>query len=215
MPTIIQGNGGTNAEVEPGTRALRTVIRPNDYGALGIYSKALTSGVMAAGLAANASVFQFRWGSATNICLVKKVLLSAGGIAAFTAGSLTFNMVPARAFTINGAGGTAGTLTGNNGKMRTSMATTLLSDVRVASTAALTAGTWTLDTDAIGSFSGSTTITAGTGLVPPGTELFKHTIGEYPFALVQNEGFHINATVPATGTWTFSVQVEWEELASF
>ena len=38
---------------------------------------------------------------------------------------------------------------------------------------------------------------------------------DHPFILAQNEGFNIAATVPATGTWRFSVQVEWEELASY
>ena len=38
MPLQIQGNSGTVAEVEQNTRALRTVLRPNDYGSLGIFS---------------------------------------------------------------------------------------------------------------------------------------------------------------------------------
>lgn len=214
MAVVLQGNGGTNAEVEGNSRALRTIIRPDDYGSLGIYNKAMTSGVMAAGLAAAATVFQFRWSSASNVCLIRRVKISAGGITAFTAGVATFNLFPARSFTANGSGGTAGTLTGANGKLRTSMATTLVGDIRIASTAILTAGTWTLDTDPIAGVTGSTNATAGTVILPD-TLLFDHGPGLYPIALVQNEGINIQATVPATGTWTFSVQVEWEELASY
>ena len=214
MAVTLQGNGGTNVEVETNTRAMRTVIRPNDYGSLGIYSKAMTSGVMAAGLAAAATCWQFRWTQASNLALIKKVRVSAGGITAFTAGAVTFNLFPARVFTAVGSGGTAGTITGNNGKMRTSMATTGVADIRISSTAILTAGTWTLDTDPIAGITSSTTATAGIVLVPP-TDLFWHANSEYPIVLAQNEGLNLQATVPATGTWTFSVQVEWEELASF
>lgn len=180
----------------------------------GIYNKALTSGVMAAGLAGNASVWQFRWTHATNLCIFRRLIISAGGITAFTAGVVAFNLFPARSFTASGSGGTAGTLTGNNGKLRTSMGTTLVGDIRIASTAALTAGTWTLDTDPIGGATGSTTATAGAVLMPP-TALFDHTVATYPLVFAQNEGLNLQATVPATGTWTFSVQAEWEELTKY
>jgi hypothetical protein len=33
--------------------------------------------------------------------------------------------------------------------------------------------------------------------------------------MAQNEGWVIQANVPATGTWTFAVQAIWEELASY
>jgi hypothetical protein len=214
MAVIIQGNGGTNAEVETNTRAMRVVVRPNDWGSLGSYAKGLTSGVITAGLAAAASVYQFRWSSASNLCVVKRVRISAGGITAFTAGVVSFQLFVARSYTVNGSGGTAGTLTGNNGKLRTSMGTTLLGDVRIISTVALSAGTWTLDTDPIATLSTSTTATAGT-VMASSTDLFFHPNSEYPLILAQNEGLNIQATVPATGTWTMSVQTEWEELASF
>ena len=60
MAIQLQGNGGTVADVD-GTnyRALRTTLRPIDYGALGSYRLSLLSGTMAAGLAANAEVWQF------------------------------------------------------------------------------------------------------------------------------------------------------------
>lgn len=215
MSVKLQGNSGVDAEVEANTRALRVAVRPNDYGSLGIYNKALTSGTMAAGLAANANVFAFRWTHATNLCIMRRVRLSAANAGtAFAAGVGIFNMFPARTFTASASGGTAGTLTGNNGKLRTSMATTLVGDVRISSTAALTAGTWTLDTDAIGALSTGILATAGATLIAP-SDLFYHADNEYPLVLAQNEGFTIQATVPATGTWTFSVQAEWEELASY
>ena len=217
MPIQIQGNGGIAAEVDgPTWRALRTTTRPPEFGSLGCYSKGLTSGVMAAGLAAGANVFSFRWGDATRLALITQVRISAGGIVAFAAGAVTFGLKLGRSFSANHTGGTAGTLTGNNAKLRTAMGTMLLSDFRIASTAALAGGTVTLDTDPIKSLSSSVGATAGTPLVGSGTDLF-NTEGqsEYPIVLAQNEGFVIQATVPATGTWTFSVDVKWYEVASY
>lgn len=213
MAIQVAGNGGVVADVDA-NRALKTVIRPTDWGALGVYSKALTSGTMAAGLAAGSSVFQFR-NSSANVYLVKRVMISAGDLVAFAAGFVTFTLTPARTFTANGSGGTAGTLTGNNGKLRTSMATMGAAEIRIASTAALTGGTWVLDTDPIAAITTSVVATAGINIVPPGTPLIDRRPGDQPFILAQNEGFDIEATVPATGTWRFSVQVDWEELASY
>jgi hypothetical protein len=203
------------AEVEANTKALRTVIRPIDFGSLGIYSGGGPSGVMAAGLAAAAPVFSWRWTHATNVAAVKRVLISAGGIAAFAAGVCTFNMVAARSFTVSDSGGTAFVLTTNNMKLRASMASTVVGDIRIASTATLTAGTRTLDATALSAVTSSTPATAGSVLLPPNTVLWDARAGEYPLVCAQNEGFVLHATVPATGTWTFSVSVAWEELSSY
>lgn len=207
---------GNLAEVDANTHALRVNQRPNDYASLGIFAKGMTSGIMAAGLGAAAPVFSFRVTSASNVCLIKKVLFSAGGIAAFTAGVVTINMFVARSFSASDTSGTAATLTGNNSKLRTSMATMAMpGDIRISSTATLSAGTRTLDTDPCGGITTSVDATAGRPIVAPGTELFRALPGEYPLVLVQNEGFIIAATVPATGTWTFSVAVVWEELTAY
>lgn len=217
MAIQIQGNGGLVAEVDGTTwRALRVTTRPPEFGALGCYGKALTSGTMAAGLAAAAAVYSFRWGDATRLCLVTQVRVGAGSIVAFAAGFVGFVLKHGRAFTASHTGGTAGTLTGNNSKLRTSMGTMLLTDVRIASTAVLGGGTVTLDTDGITALTGSIGVTAGVPLIDPGSVLF-NTEGqsEYPLVFAQNEGFVIQATVPATGTWTFSVDTKWYEVASY
>jgi len=216
MPLQIQGNSGTVAEVEQGTRALRTVLRPNDYGSLGIYSIAQASGVMSAGLTANSPIFSFRWTDATRFCLLRRVLFSAGAIAAFTAGVANFQLFAARSFTASDTNGTAITPTGNVGKLRTaSMGTSLVGDVRIASNTTLGVGTRTLDANPLGSISVGVLATAGQPLVNPGSVLFDTQPGEHPDVMAQNEGWVIQANVPATGTWTFSVWAIWEELAGY
>lgn len=218
MAIQIQGNGGTVADVD-GTnyRAMRTTLRPYDYGALGSYRLSLLSGTMAAGLAANSEVFQFRWADATRICVVTSVIWDglSGSATAFAAGFAKVDMLVARSWTADGSGGVAAIISGNNAKQRTSMGSTLLGAVRASSTAALTAGTKTLDTQAVGQYSAA--IGTGTSVQwMPQFDLFHADPGgESPLILAQNEGFVIRATVPATGTWQFGATVCWTELAAY
>lgn len=218
MAIQLQGNGGTVADVD-GTnyRALRATLRPIDHGALGSYRLSLLSGTMAAGLAANSEVFQFRWSDASRLCVVTSVLWDglSGSATAFTAGFGKVDMVTARSWTADGSGGTAATITGNNQKNRTSMGTTLLGAARIASTAALTAGTKTLDAQAIGQYSAAIGTTTSAQWMPQFDLFHADPGGESPLILAQNEGFVVRATVPATGTWQFGVTVCWTELTAY
>jgi hypothetical protein len=184
------------------------------YNRIGSYGLNLISGVMGAGLAAASEVFQFRWTDPVNLACIKQVQVWAGGIAAFTAGVCSLELVHARAWTGDGSGGTAANLGSNSGKLRTAHGSSLVGAARISSTAALTAGTKTLDNQGIVSVGGSTTATAGTPLIPP-TAMLQPYAAFYPLIFAQNEGFVLRATVPATGTWTFGVSVLWDELKNF
>jgi hypothetical protein len=214
----IQGNGGVVADVGGTTfRALKVQQMPLEYGALGIYRKSLVSGTMAAGLAAASPVYSWRWGDATRLGVVQKTMLDglAGSSTAFTAGFGRFQMFAARSFTASDSAGTAGTLTGNNSKLRTSMGTTLLTDVRISSTATLTAGTRTLDTDPMGQYTWQFGVVVSVQYVTSVT-IFGEDVGpDMPYVCAQNEGFVHQATVPATGTWQFGVSTRWAEVTSF
>ena len=218
MAIQLQGNGGVVADVGGSTyRSVKVQQMPLDYGSLGSYRKSLISGTMAAGLVANSEMYQFRWSDATRLCVVHKILLDGlgGSATAFAAGFGKVDLLTARSWTVDGSGGTAATLTGNNAKMRTAMGTTLLGSARIASTAALTAGTKTLDTDAIGQY----TFTVGTAAsvqYANNIPLLGEDIGPTPpLVLAQNEGFVLRATVPATGTWQFGVTVIWTEVTAY
>ncbi len=215
MAIQVMGNGGTIGEVETNTRALKVTQRPDDAGSLGHYALSWTTGVMAAGLAANSEVLQFRWTHATNLCAIRSIRFDgAGGIVAFAAGSYRFEAMIARSFTVAGTGGTAATLTTNNAKLRSSFGTTVLGEYRGATTAALTAGTKTLDAQGIGAAAGGLTVNAGDKMSPG--VLFDGVHGNtYPIVLATNEGVIIRATVPATGTWTGAFTVVWEELTAY
>jgi hypothetical protein len=209
---------GNLLEVEANTKAARVTLRPEDFGALGIYSLAPSNGAtaMAAGLAAASPIFSFRWGNATNLALIKRVVLSAGnGVTAFAAGIAKFDLIAARSFSVSDTGGVAVVPSGNQNKLRTSnMGTSLLTDARISQTATLTAGTRTLDANALASITAGIPNTAGATIINP-FAMIDQRPGEHPLVLAQNEGFVIQATVPATGVWFFSVKVDWVEIATY
>lgn len=226
MAIQIQGNGGTIAEVD-GTnyRAQRVTGRPLDVGAFGHYRLSMASGTIGAALAAGAELFQFRWTDASRLCVIQKVLISAGAnVAATAAGLVTLEAAIARSFTAAGTGGTAATITGNNQKTRTSMGTTLLGEARMATTAALGAGTKTLDTQGVG----NAMTGIGTGAITAAVQLpifdkidlieIDADVTQHPVVLAQNEGLVIRngATAwPATMTWGLAVTVVWAEDDSY
>jgi hypothetical protein len=202
------------------------VSGPLPVGAGGGYRLSMQSGTMAVSLGANAEIFQFRYVTgASRVCLVHGISLSAGPNVAATAAVLAaFRATIARAWTVAGSGGTRATLTGNNQKLRTGHATSEVSDAGISTTAALTAGTKTLDAQDIGSVAfgiGTGAITTGVGLQwVPKTSLMGEFLGglAWPLALANQEGFVIRIganAFPAGATWTFGVDVAWSEVDGF
>lgn len=225
MGIQIQGNSGVIADVDGTTfRALRVAARPTDYGALGMYQIHMASGAIAAGMAANGETFQARWTDATRFAVIQKIeCTGVRATTAFAAGAIDISAAIARAWSADGSGGTAATLTGNNQKLRTTMGTTLFGAIRCASTAALTGGTKTVDAQNLGGI--TTHSSGGTGsatpiigsIYLPKTVLFEQDMadGEHPIVLVQNEGIVVRATVPATGVWNIGHTMKWAELTAF
>ena len=209
-------NNTTATEVEANTKAARVTVRPIDFGSNGIYSVGGTSGTMAAGLGAAAVVYSFQNGTSSPVlALVRKVIIGAGGIGAFTAGFTAFSLNVCRSFSVADSGGTGLKPTGNSSRLRTTgMVASQIGDIRIATTGALTLGTRTPDGSNLATQVSATTATAG-NVVFPVFPLFEARVGEYPLVLAAQEGFEILATVPATGTWTFSVQTMWEEVSSY
>lgn len=213
MSIQLQGYSGTVPEVD-GKRAVYHTARPLDTVSTGYgtYSIAVTTGTMAAGIAGGSEFCQFRWTSATVAALIRRVRLDAMALdTAFTAGQCIWSMTAARSFSAAGTGGGAATITTNNGKMRTSMATTGLGEIRIATTAALGTGTKTLDAQPLTRALLGIANTAWLDIAPR-SDLFNAYQNKYPLYLAQNEGFALITTVPATGTWSAAVTIEWEEV---
>jgi hypothetical protein len=210
----IVGTALNAAEVEAATKALRLTLRPND--ALGHYSLAGNSGIMT-GIGGGGTIFAFRWGSAAAAALIRRITFSWGNNGtAFVAWGLTFGVVRAYNYTAACTGGTTLTPSSAQNKRRASMPASLVSDVRISSTAVLTLGTRTMD------IQGFSALDFGTGTVAgaspgPVRDLWRALPDEMPFVLLQNEGFELimagNANV--TGTWKFAVKVDWTEITSY
>jgi hypothetical protein len=215
----IQGFTTSNiAEVEQSTKALRTTLRAEDYGSLGMYSIAATSGVMAAGFTVGAAtaIWSLRWGNASNLALIKRIMLSAGnGSTAFAAGIFAVSLFRATSFSASDTGGTSILPNSTSNRLRSSMGSSLLTDIRIASTAALGTGTRTLDNSAIGAASCAVPAVAGSKLLEF-IPIWDTRPGEHPIVLATNEGLLLIPTsVPATGTWSFSVKVDYTEIAAY
>jgi hypothetical protein len=224
MSIQVQGNGGTVAEVD-GTafRALRGTNRPVDHGSLGAYSYGGFTGILPAALAANSEIFQFRWADATRLCVINEVKISACVSTTFFAAGVPvqIDMIKSTAWSAAGTGGT-GINPSTFLKKRTSMGSSLIpsGDIRIATTAALGAGAKTLEGSSISSILGAGPITASLNgqIIAPGTMLFRGEVsdGQHPLVLAQNEGFSIRSVaVPATGTWTVSISVDWTEVSAY
>jgi len=212
-----QGNAGVVDEVESTHRSVRVANRPMELGTRGAYALGQMTGIIAA--TTTGEVFQMRWIDATRLMLLRSVLVSGVvSTTAFAAGvPVQLGMRVARSWSADGTGGTAIVFsTANTNKKRTSFPLSLFSDtgVRIATTAALGAGTKTLDTNRCAMVLGCAgAATGNTYVINPTYMWQRNTPDEYPFVFAQNEGFIIEiVAVPATGTWSLSVQVEWAEI---
>lgn len=209
------------------TGAARVSSRP--VAALGQYGFSVVTGTLAAALAANAVVFSARWGDASRLCLITSLKTRFLPLTPFTAATLTdhtsFDAVQATGFTVAHTGGTLLTLTGNSFKRRTSMPSTLFSDIRVATTAALGGGTITLYPhpfqQSLRKGNRVNPAAATEEIIPPTTDGMDMDIyvgdGMHPIALAQNEGIVIrNRTVwPAAGTGVLMVSLDWAEVTAY
>lgn len=219
-----QGNGGVVAEVDGTTfRAWRITPRPVDHGSLGAYCIGVFTGILPAALAANSEIYQFRWTDATRFAVIRKIRIAASVTTTFFAAGVPvqIDLVKATGWSAQGTGGT-GITPAALLKRRTSMGSTLVAtgDMRIATTAALGAGTKTLETLSLSAILAGGPITASLNgtIFAPGTILWQAEVGdgEHPLVLAQNEGFVIRSVaVPATGTWQASITVDWAETAAY
>jgi hypothetical protein len=188
---------------------------PVDYGTGGSYQDCAKSGAMAAGVAANAPIYSFQWPSSL-LALIKRVHVTAATLGTgFAPGMATFDMYVARSFTAADGGGNQSNLAGGSGRLRSTMPASS-AIIMCATTAALIPGTRTLDADPLDSRSAGAPTAVDTPFFGGfGVTVFEKLQGEHPLLLVQNEGFVIQANVPATGVWQFAVTTEWDEVVLF
>jgi len=198
--------------------ALNVNIKPVDPGNNGSFEAGMSSGVIAAGLAANSELFQFRWTDATRLAIINTITISAAVSTTFFAAGvpMQISLFKATGWSANGSGGTTLTPAAIL-KKKTTMANSLLGFAQIINTTALVAGTKTIEANPI------TTIVAGcpiTGSLQPQilapTNLLEVQAGEYPLVLAAKEGFVLTLpAVPGTGTWQLTVTVDWTEASTY
>jgi hypothetical protein len=224
LDSNLTGFGGVIAEVDGTTfRAVRFVAKPPDHGALGAYRWGGFTGIIPAALAANSEIFQFRWTDASKLCIVRRIRISAAVTTTFFAAGVPvqIDLVKATSWSAQGTGGTGVTPSATL-KRRTSMGSTLVAsgDMRIATTAALGAGTKTLEANSLAALAAAGPITASLNgsIIAPWTELYAADVaaGDHPLVLVTNEGLVIRSVaVPATGTWTAAIDIDWSEHVAY
>jgi len=215
MAVLEDPNTGNMAFVDASKNALRATLRPFEltgYFAFGTQSGALT------GVAANGPVFSLRNAAGNGeLVLVRHIGLGFLTTTAFTTPqAVDYGLLFARSFTASDSGGTAVSITGNNAKVRTSLATPNSIDARIAAAAALTTGTRTIDTNALaqlGAWSGG----AGQGLVPVPNNLWDQYTGDQLIVLAPNEGLVITnlTAMGAAGVVRLYVNIEFAIAAAF
>ena len=238
--TLIRGFGYSDevkAQVDAVHSALRVSIRPMEYaGQGGSYNLFAQSGTIAAGAAAASIFFEMRWAVPNMVALIKLIKLSAYNVTtAFAAGATLFDAVRLSQFTaIDATGATALTIKGRDQARATNFQPSMLQTalgfggISISNTAAMTAGTKTADSNAFAGIQGNTggaTPAIGDPLVGTaaisgaGSRVGLPAIlwdatqpGRFPQRLDMNEGIALRATVPATGTWIASVEIDWEEV---
>jgi hypothetical protein len=210
---LLNAAGNAFADVDATFKALRVSIRPAET--LGWNSIGAQTGLIT-GLAANSAIFSFRNISANPI-LIRRVGVGFISTVAFTAAQrVDYGLMFQRAFTASDTGGTAIALTGNNTKVRTSLATLTSVDCRIAAAAALGAGTKVADANHLSQIGGWVGA-AGQGITASLNNLFSHDTGDYPIVLAQNEGINIlNLTLMgAAGVGIAHVNIELAEVLSY
>ena len=128
--------------------------------------------------------------------------------------SSSSTLLRANSFTASDSGGTALYVAGANKHRNSFTNITSAPDIRISSTAALTAGTRTLETVSMAIAGGSST---GVGTSMPITDLLENDAGDYPLVLAQNEGIIITNLIAmgAAGVIQFHVGCEYFETSAY
>jgi hypothetical protein len=194
------------------TRSPRSLIAPEGPA----FRIAMRSGLLTTA-AASGTVFSMLWTNTANRCLVWRFNWHYSTLVALGAAQeLSFSLFIARGTTVANSGGTAATLTTTNALLDSlGTRTSLMGDMRMCTTAALTEGTTTRDAQAIQS---RTAWLNNALIVGPIYNAFDMTYGDAiatnPLTLRAGEQLELVNDVlqGATGVFRLVVEVEWSEV---
>jgi hypothetical protein len=189
MPIIL--TDGTNlAKADNSYDALRVCYYPNELTSKHIVS--MESGTIT-GVAAGITniIAAMRQIDSASVIHIRKIQLGWVTATGFTAAQyMDFGVYIVRSYSASSSGGTPWSGASNNGKIRTSLGVPTSIDARIATTTALTAGTFTADTNPIAQCGCYNAAGVAGGYIPM-TILLDQGPGDYPLILAQNEGLVI------------------------
>lgn len=227
------GSEGSELLIEPQMQAARTRNVPLDYvfggRVMGQYRASFITGTTVS-IAAGGILAYMRVDDKTSYVAIQKITAAVAVSAAITVVTLAdLAAFIARGSTAAGSGGAALTM-GVNNKKRRVMADSLVSDIRVATTAALTRPT-TASPDAqpfaaacfplkVSPDIGATAAaTCAVGVASPIVELYKADTanGEHPILLGLNEHLELQEFTagPVTGGLKWYITIDWAEVAAY
>lgn len=196
-------------------QAGRVSIRPLEFGPYGHFRANLVTGATVS-LTAGDPIASFRWTSSTANAVLLRARLNAQITANITtAVAVPVELIKATGFTASDSGGTA-SQPGSTQKNRSTMNSSLVGDLRVATTGKLTAGTRTLDAlgfaYSIPQFTPNVT-NAGSVSYPDDMYLID-SYGEYPMTFAANEGFILRTPIAGntSGAVQFTLTLDWAEV---
>jgi hypothetical protein len=192
----------------------------------GGYRISMYSGAIAAGVAAAAPVFSLRWTSTAARMIIQSIVLDFGVTTAYTnAQPIGNSLYFARSFTVSDSGGTAITTTQTADQAldtkqinASGSAQSLLfagsGDMRIATTAALAAGTRTLDDQALYTWLAGATALGACSNNPD--VYFGYQDSTNPLVLRANEGIVITNDIllSAVGVIQLNIGIEWTEVGN-
>jgi hypothetical protein len=205
-------------EVDPSFAAARLSLRPLEFkqynGHLGGHYRAALSTGLVTGVAAGGALVSFRWTNPDRVAVLLRAIVQASLTTAFgTAQETSVDLVRVNAFTAPDTGGTAVAL-GNDARLSPNMGPSQVSDLRVATTAALGAGTGVAESAALG----ASILPLGNTLGASARDvLFDALAGqEHPLVLTPGSGFRIRNLFAqgATGVVRFNFSLLWAEVPS-
>jgi hypothetical protein len=197
------------------------ILRGDVNAMLGSFRIAAPTGAVTV-VAAGGHLLAMQWTSATVKARLRYLAARFVTSTAFGAAQeVGVNAFVGRAFSAPDTGGTAIPFTTNQQKMASSLSASACADARVATTAALGAGTVTLDTTPFASTSGWS---GGVGATIAGADVVMYDArSQYdqnglelqdPIVFGQNEGLVLTNAVlmGATGVGRWQFSVEWQEV---
>lgn len=229
MAIKIIGKSGTVADVDGTTfRAIRSVRRPVDSDKFsnryGSYRVSATSGVMAAALGANQAIFCLGWRIPDALLVVHKLTFSAAVSTTFFAAGVPLQIGLFRSALLpftSPSGGSSIVVRNANKKASWHDSSQIAEgDFRIGSTSSLS-NVGTVETNRIGAICSACPITASVyqNTITESFHLDKTLTfdGSHPGMLLKDQALVLqtNAAIPATGTWTFRVDVDWSEYKEY